>query len=85
MGANIIAGLMNTCSLFWPLFFLSFFIYSIVDFRSEFDKAEAPSSVKKAKPKQSQQQKQQPQNPRETRARKRSALAEDYFPSASDL
>ena len=53
---------------------------------AEFDKAEAPSSVKKARPKrQQQQQQQQQQGSRDARALKRSALAEDYFPSAADL
>ena len=52
---------------------------------AEFDKAEAPSSVKKARPKRQQQQQQQQQGSRDARALKRSALAEDYFPSAADL
>ena len=51
---------------------------------AEFDKAEAPSSVKKARPKRQQQQQQQ-QGSRDARALKRSALAEDDFPSAADL
>jgi polynucleotide 5'-kinase involved in rRNA processing len=57
-------------------------------FLSEFDKAEAPSSVKKARPRSPQQQQQQQQklqNSRDERARKRNAVAEDYFPTASDL
>ena len=55
-------------------------------FLSEFDKAEAPSSVKKARPRSPQQQQQQKvQNSRDERARKRNAVAEDYFPTASDL
>ena len=50
---------------------------------AEFDKAEDPSSVKKARPERQQQQQQQ--GSRDARALKRSALAEDYFPSAADL
>ena len=44
-------------------------------------------AVKKARPKrqQQQQQQQQQQGSRDARALKRSALAEDYFPSAADL
>jgi hypothetical protein len=56
-----------------------------LSFRTEFDKAEAPSSVKKAKPNKGSQQPQKQQYSRDERARKRGATAEDYFPSSSDL
>jgi hypothetical protein len=55
----------------------------LISFGPEFDKADAPSSVKKAKPKRSQQQQQQ--NSRDARALKRGSAAEDYFPTAADL
>jgi hypothetical protein len=55
----------------------------LFSFGSEFDKADAPSSVKKANPKRPQQQQQL--SSRDARALKRGAAAEDYFPSAADL
>jgi hypothetical protein len=80
---------LQVCAVFLSYFAWQhrhFFVFWGLTVRSEFDKAEAPSSVKKAKPKQQQQQKQQQQrSSRDARAVKRGALAEDYFPLASDL
>jgi len=71
-----------TCAVFALALFDA--LRNAVHLCAEFDKAEAPSSVKKARPKRQQQQQQQ-QGSRDARALKRSALAEDYFPSAADL
>ena len=88
MGANVVAGYCPLpCCVPFPgrrrALALFDAVRNAVHLCAEFDKAEAPSSVKKARPKRQQQQQQQ--GSRDARALKRSALAEDYFPSAADL